>query len=126
MAVAGLSIELFAVAVIASLVQGIITLKWYIPPAKDGKTPTPLLEAIIFTGIFFVLFFLIGSALQATANLFPPFTRYLILVVSIVGAGIAWVSKSPPKKVDRTIAERMLSLVVGLVLVVMPIVVQIS
>ena len=124
MDVVGLPLELFLVAVIASIIQGIITLKWYIPPARNGKTPTPILEAVIFTGIFFILFFIIGSVLQATAGVFPPISQYLILVVSLIGFGIAWVSRSPPQKVERTVAERMLSLVVGLVLVVMPIVLQ--
>ncbi len=77
------------VALFGALAQVVVTILFYQPPPGPKRPQYPVLEAGLFGVTFLLVYLAIGFGLRALEGLWPPFTGYLLIGVSLFGMFVA-------------------------------------
>ena len=116
------SILLYGFAVVGGLIQGALTLRWYQPPPRNGEIPTPIFEAVLYTVIFSLMFAGYGWLLLWLRDLFPPYTGFLLLFISLIGGALLYAQLSGRLGSDHGMIERALAVVTNGVIALFPLI----
>ncbi|GAB3018638.1 hypothetical protein [Natronobiforma cellulositropha] len=110
-----------AVSLAGAAGQAAVTVRWYEPPTIDEREPNPAFEAGIFYLVFAVAFAVLGLVLSSLAGAFPPYSRFLPLVLVPFGAFTVYAAATGRFDGRATRAQIGMGAVCGLVLIVYPI-----
>lgn len=111
---------LIALAVLGGLAHVIVTIVWYRPQGGIPVPTIPVLEAGIFGVSFGLIYVLLGMAFRAVARWRPPFSEYLLLVVSLLGLVLVAAVVTERVGESRPIGERSMSIILAGMIWVLP------
>lgn len=113
------------IAALGALAHAAATVKWYEPVGSVPSPPVPVLEAVIFGVSFGAMYFGLGLALRGLATVRPPYSGYLLIVISIAGFAIAVAVATGRFGSSRRLVERVMSALLAGMLWLLPLLVLI-
>lgn len=111
-----------ALSLVGALAQGLVAVRWYEPPARDGETPPAILEAGLFFVGFGLVFVLLGVVLSAVVAFARPYGPAVALLVTPLGSWLAYAATTDRLATVDEEVERFAGAVVGAVAAVYPVV----